>query len=298
MTIITISRGAFSKGKEVAEKVAQRLGYQSVSREVILSASEKFHISPHKLDQALHDAPSFLDRFSSEKQKYIAYVAAEVLACFKNDNVVYSGFGGQFFASTLSHISSEILAYCKNDNVSYSGFAGQFFASTVSHLLTVRIMADLEDRLLPLMQEQHLSREQAVHFLKKEDQARKAWSRRFYGADTTDLTLYDLVIHISKLTVDDVVDIICETAAKPTFKALSESQRAIENLALAAGIRAALLDEYPDCAVVAEGKFVEIFVRYTLHTDTMIPDKITEKVLKIPGVSSVSVILIPSALFT
>jgi hypothetical protein len=35
-----------------------------------------------------------------------------------------------------------------------------------------------------------------------------------------------------------------------------------------------------------------------VHTDTMLSDKITEKVLKIPGVSSVSVILIPSAIFT
>ena len=155
----------------------------------------------------------------------------------------------------------------------------------------------MEDRLLTLMKEQHLNREQAIHFLKKEDQARKAWSRQFYGVDT-DLSLYDLVIHIRKLTVDDAVDIICETAAKPKFRALPESQKAIENLALAAEIRAALLDNYPGCAVVAQGKSVEIFVRYTLHTDTMIPDKVTDQVLKIPGVSTVSVILIPSTLFT
>jgi hypothetical protein len=156
----------------------------------------------------------------------------------------------------------------------------------------------VEDRLLAVMQEQHLGREQAIHFLKREDRARKAWSRQFHGVDITDPGLYDLVIHINKLSVDDVADIICETAAKPKFRALPESQRAIENLALAAEIRAALLDDYPGCAVVAQGKSVEIFVRYTLHTDTMIPDKITEQALKIPGVSTVSVILIPSTLFT
>ena len=281
----------------MAEKVAQRLDYHSVSREIILGASQKFHVPPHILDQALHDAPSFLDRFSSKKQKYIAYMTAEVLACFKNDNVVYSGLAGPYFTNTLSHVSAEILAYCKNDNVSYFGFAEQFFASTVSHLFTVRIMADMEDRLLNLMHEQHLNREQAIHSLKQEDQARKAWRRQFYGVDT-DRSLYDLVIHINKLTVDDAVDIICETAAKPKFKTLSESQKAIENLALAAEIRASLLDDYPGCAVVAQGKSVEIFVRYTLHTDTMIPDKITDQVLKIPGVSTVSVILIPSTVFT
>ena len=282
----------------MAEKVAQRLGYQSVSREVISGASQKFNIPPGTLDQALHDAPSYFDRFSSKKQKYIAYVAAEVLACFKNDNVVYSGIAGPYFINTLSHVSAEILAYCKNDNVSYFGFAEQFFASTVSHLFAVRIIADVEDRLFSLMKEQHMGRDQAVHFLKKEDQGRKAWSRQFQGVDNTDPGLYDLVIHINKLEVDDVADIICETASKPKFKALPESQKAIENLALAAEIRAALLNDYPGCAVVAQGKSVEIFVRYTLHTDTMIPDKITDQVLRIPGVSKVAVILIPSTLFT
>ena len=38
MAIITISRGSFSKGKEVAEKVAKILGYQCISREILLEA--------------------------------------------------------------------------------------------------------------------------------------------------------------------------------------------------------------------------------------------------------------------
>lgn len=298
MTIITISRGAFSKGEAVAEKVAQRLGYRGISHEVISGASQKFQIPQYKLDQAVHDAPSIFERFSSEKQKYIAYVAAEMLSNLKNDNVVYHGLGGHFFASNISLMSSSILAYLENDNVSYNGFAGHFFASRISHLFKVRIIADLEERILLLMNKQNMSREKAKLFLKKDDNARKAWSRQFYGADNTDLTLYDLVIHIDKLTVEDAADIICETVTRPKFKVSPKSQQVIENLVLAAGIRAALVDDYPDCAVVAEGKSVEIFVRYTLHTDTMITYKITEKVLKIPGVSTASVTLIPSVLFT
>lgn len=43
MAIITISRGSYSKGREVAEEVAQRMGYEVVSRDVLLEASERFH---------------------------------------------------------------------------------------------------------------------------------------------------------------------------------------------------------------------------------------------------------------
>jgi hypothetical protein len=41
MPIITISRGCYSRGKEVAEKVAKELGYQCLSREILLEASDK-----------------------------------------------------------------------------------------------------------------------------------------------------------------------------------------------------------------------------------------------------------------
>ena len=39
MAIITISRGSYFRGKEVAEKLAQKLGYACISREILLEAS-------------------------------------------------------------------------------------------------------------------------------------------------------------------------------------------------------------------------------------------------------------------
>jgi hypothetical protein len=298
MAVITISRGSFSRGAEVAAKVAQRLGYRTISSEVISEASRIFQIPQDKLDHAIHAAPSIFERFFSQKQKYIAYVAAAALGRFKDDNVVYHGSAGHFFTSRISPVTAKILAYFKKDNVNYDGFAEAYYARSISHLFKVRIAADLEDRLRLLMKKKDLSRAQAMKALKKEDRARSAWSRHFYGVDNTDPRLYDLEIHINKLTVDDAVDLICDTVAKPRFETSFESQQAIEDLALAAGIKAALFNDYPGCEVVAERKSVEIYVRFTLHTDTMISDKIRAKVLTVPGVTSVSVILIPSVLFT
>ena len=39
MSIITVSRGSYSRGKEVAEKLAQVLGYECLSRDILLEAS-------------------------------------------------------------------------------------------------------------------------------------------------------------------------------------------------------------------------------------------------------------------
>ncbi len=267
MAIITISRGSFSKGKEVAEKVAKRLGYDSVSREVILEASHDFHVSQNKLDHAIHDAPSIFERFTHEKQKYITYVAAEILDHFKNDNMVYHGL------------------------------AGHFFAKNISHLFKVRIIADMDDRITTLMEKENMTRAQAIHFLEKDDHERKAWSYQLYGVDTTDSSLYDLVIHIHKLTIGNAVDIICDAVAQPLFRATAESQQAIENLALAARVRATLIRDYSSCEVIANGGNVEISVQVSSYPDTRIAETIKRKALSITGVSSISVKLIPTSLF-
>ena len=55
MQIITISRGSFSHGKEIAEKVAERLGYDCVSREILVEASQYFNVSEEELLESIHD---------------------------------------------------------------------------------------------------------------------------------------------------------------------------------------------------------------------------------------------------
>ena len=104
MSIITISRGSYSKGKEVAEKVAQRLGYKCISRDIILEASEEFNVPEIKLIRAIHDAPSILNSFTHEKEEYIAFIKLALLRYFHKDNVVYHGLAGHFFVKEISHV--------------------------------------------------------------------------------------------------------------------------------------------------------------------------------------------------
>ncbi len=113
MAIITISSGFYSGGGEIAEKVAQRLGYRVLSGGVILEAAQKYQIAPYKLNKAIHDAPSIFERFFSEKQKYLAYMTAVILGQLRTDNVVYEGLAGHFFTSSITPMTAKILGeYC------------------------------------------------------------------------------------------------------------------------------------------------------------------------------------------
>ena len=48
MAIVTISHGAYTGGGEIAGKVAANLNYRSVSREVLLEASQRYGIAEAK----------------------------------------------------------------------------------------------------------------------------------------------------------------------------------------------------------------------------------------------------------
>ena len=79
MSIITISRGSYSMGKKVAEKVARELSYEVISREVLLDACNRFNVPEIKLENAIHDAPGILERYRHSKQSYIAYIRSALI---------------------------------------------------------------------------------------------------------------------------------------------------------------------------------------------------------------------------
>jgi cytidylate kinase len=210
MAIITISRGSYHRGREVAEKVAQKLGYECLSRDILLEASEEFNIPEIKLIRAIQDAPSILDRLTRQKEKYVAYIRAALLKHVQKDNVVYHGLFGHFFLQDIPHV------------------------------LKVRIVADLEARVADEVKREGISESKAREIILKDDEERRKWALHLYGADWWDATLYDLVIHLKTITVDDAVDLLCQVVQLPGFQTTAESQEAINNQ-----VEAALMEVAP-----------------------------------------------------
>ena len=98
MSIITITRGSYSHGKELAETLAEKLGYECFSRENLREdASEQFNLPEIKLFRAIENPPSLLDRITGGKEKYIAYLRSAFLKHVQKDDIIYHGFVGQFF---------------------------------------------------------------------------------------------------------------------------------------------------------------------------------------------------------
>ena len=263
MAIITISRGSYSRGTEVAEKVAKKLGYECIGRETIIETSEQFNIPEIKLIRAIHDAPSILERFGYGKEKYIAY----------------------FQVALLRHV--------KKDNVVYHGLAGHFLLHGIAHVLKVRIISDMEDRIAWEMEREKISREEAQRILKSDDEQRRKWSRHLYGIDTMDASLYDLILHIKALTPDDAVDIICHTVGLPDFQTTAQSQKVLEDYLLAHEVKAALINIKPDIDVTARDGVVLVNTKAHISQEEHLVHQIREIGGSIPGVKEISINIRP-----
>ena len=204
MGIVTISRGSYSRGIEIAEKLAQKLGYECISREVLLEASKEFNIPEVRLVHAIEDAPSIFDHIKDGKRRYVAF------------------------------IREAFLEYIQKDDIVYHGFAGHFFTKEIPNILKVRIIANMDFRVKVVMERENISEEKARKLLYKIDVERRKWSMYLYGIDTNTTELYDVILHIDCLQVDGAVDFIYDLAKRPCFQTTPESQKKLKDLLEAA----------------------------------------------------------------
>lgn len=265
MSIISISRGSYSYGKEIAEKLAERLGYECISREILLEASEQFHVPEIKLVHAIHDSPSILDRFTFGKERYIAFIRAALFQHLKKDNVIYHGL------------------------------AGHFFLQNIPHALKVRIIADMDKRIAIVMKRDQVGAEAAQRILAKDDEERRKWSHYLYGIDTTDSRLYDMVFRIDRLTVDDVIKIITNTLDQPSFQTTPASQQMMNDMALAALVEAELVTNFPGASVSAENGKLAVTVKGAIDKTEAITEEVQQTIANREGIESITVKVIQSA---
>ncbi len=264
MAIITISRGSYYKGKEIAERVAQSLGYECLSREVLLEASEHFNVPEVKLERALHDAPSILDRLRYGKQRYLAY------------------------------IQCAMLEHAQKDNLVYHGLAGHFVLGSLRHAMSVRVLANMQDRVRLEMEREGISRREALKILQNDDSQRWEWGHTLFGKDPWDPRLFDLVLHIHRISVGDAVEIITDTAKLEHFATTAESGKQLDDMVLAAQAKVKLVNRFPDAVVSSDDGILMVEMEAPLVQENLIVDEVHRLVDGMEGVKEVRTHVIPN----
>lgn len=263
MGIITISRGSYSRGMEIAQKLSDNLGYECISREILLKASEEFNIPEVALTQAIQDAPSFLYHIKHGKKKYIAF------------------------------IRKIFLEYLQKDNIVYHGLAGHFFTKEIPNILNVRITANLAYKINVVMNRENVTEESARQILQKIDEVRRKWSMYLYGIDTRTPDLYDIVLHVDCIHVDGAVDILSKIAKRPNFQTTPDTRKKLKDRLIAAKAYALIVSNFPEAKVVSKDGVVLISIESSLSAEKRLSKKFEKLLSDIDGVKEVKTYVIP-----
>jgi cytidylate kinase len=257
-----ISADSYSKGEEVAKKVSEKIGYQYLGREAILSAATEFGVSESKLARVLKDTPSLRDMLSDRRQQYIAYIEATLTKLMLQDNIVYHGL------------------------------AGLPFIQGISHVLKVHIIANLEDRIRLEMKQDGISEEKARKKILREDEHWKKWTKAVYGIDIANPHLYDLIInvgHIEDKDAEDAIETIVSTVKHKKFQPMTYSLECMNNSALSCRIRAALIDIDPKIEVKSDKGSVFIYTKAVKRKKQRQGLDLKQRVMTMDGVKHVEV---------
>ena len=211
MAIITISRGTFSGGKRLAERLAERLGYPCLSREEVVSyAAKEFGIAKEDLAAAFSEPSPFWEQVPGKRIAYLKCVTAAILQRAEGGNMVYHGH------------------------------AGHLLVRGVSHVLRVRVVADMEFRIKAAMERLKINRDAAVAHIDRIDAERRKWSRFLYGIEWGDPDLYDVVLNLERLSIEGACETLIRMTALDEFKVTSASQKALQDLTLSSRVWAEL----------------------------------------------------------
>lgn len=258
MPIISISRGSYHRGRDVAHAVAEMLRYESISRDSLLENSDIYDIPEIKLMANVRHAAQVLERFSFGRERYVHYM------------------------------SSSILRFLKKDNHVYHGLAGQFFVDGVSHVIKVRIIADNEERIVAEAERKNIDKAQARVQLAQDDEERRKWGMLLYGVDISDPANYDMVLNISTMGVDDAAQLIARAASLSCYQATEASRRRINDLALKSEVKAALFD-YPQAGVVVEDGAVRVQIKVPDGQGEVVERRVEEVLAGLSGVQSTEI---------
>jgi hypothetical protein len=147
----------------------------------------------------------------------------------------------------------------------------------------------MDDRVREEMKRENCSADQALYNLKKDDEERRKWGIQLYGKDTWDSRLYDMVLHIDTLTVDDVVEILYSTVRKEQFQTTPEAVKEMKRRTLIANVHAKVVNLSPkvsvrlvDDSVIALGN-----LEGPLKSDNTIRKEIIQEIQKSYGVKDV-----------
>ncbi len=258
MSIVCISRSAFSGGEELARRLAEKLGYPCLGREELIEAATANGIRVGKLEMAAVKPGDFCARLARVREHYVAFTSA--------------------------YLSERAL----EGGLVYHGRTGHLLMSGISHVFRVRVTSSQEHRARAAAQALGMDRHKARSYVEDVDEDWRQWARTIYGRSWEDVLEYDVTVNLEKVNVENAAAALVSMSQLPEFQMTPASLRALQNLRLGSQARLALArEEQVDCNRVSVRASDGVLTVTYLPQEWRCAERIPEVLADLEGVREV-----------
>lgn len=234
MSVITVSRQRGSTGSYIALDVAEQLGLRYLDREILDSVARQAGVSAEAV-QAIEDRAGRLARslyLLGARPKLPSVASASLREQETSEEQAralmdhtgldrgaarsrLASLGGLAYtppADYLDLVTSVISDCAAKDQAMIVGRGGQMILRQQPGVLHVQVIARFETRVYNIIQREGVKWREAAHRVRRSDEQRAGYVRRFYNMDWLDSSLYDLVINTDQISKDLAVAMIVQAA--------------------------------------------------------------------------------------
>lgn len=206
--VVTVSRQVGTRGEEVAQRVAEGLGFRYIDYQVIQAAAREAGVSPETVSEAEH-SPSLLTRILESLARNPSMpVAAWADPVPLTTSPLYTS------ADYRRFIESVIRDLANEGNCVIVGHAGQVILRDRLDTLRLLITGSPEVRTRRVMAGMNVDEKTALKTVERTDTERLDYFKRFYDTGWLTACTYDLCINTDRIEPDQAVEIIVQSASR------------------------------------------------------------------------------------
>ena len=216
MPIVAMTSEMGSGGRDVAQRLAGRMGLKLVGLELIHhTLAEKLRVRESVVRHCLEGRATVLEKWQIGAKRLMRYFETEILDLALKRDVLFLGCGSCVVLRGMPHIPR------------------------------VRVSAPMDIRERAVMQRFALSdRRAARRELERNDAAQRRTLRDEFGVDRDDLALFDLLLNTDRNSVETCAQLIQDLTARPEFSETELGRAILEDKALEARIHLELSERF------------------------------------------------------
>ena len=214
MAILTISREFGSGGRDIGRAVADAMGYEYIDRKKILEdMAKEGKLWEQKAEHFDENFPELWERKDWAYKGFVALNQSHFLERSVKGNTVLIGRGGNFLLKRFPMV------------------------------LSIRIVAPMEQRIERVATREGINSENAQWLIEKADEEMAKAVYLIYGRNWNDPKEYDMVFDTSKQSQDEIVAFVKKGLTEKEQFNTPEARQSLELRALAEKIKAAILTD-------------------------------------------------------